>query len=146
MRKVSSGWTWFYKFAFPTLWIAAFGLGTVAMFVASGAFSRDHRWLFLTGLLAGTSIIYWSCIRVKKVSLDGDSLVISTFRRELRVPLRNVRRVSGSIFWHPELIWLHFRCPTDFGTCVVFIAPMRLLGFREHPLVRELRALVSRAS
>jgi hypothetical protein len=146
MRNLSSSWTWFYKFAFPTLWIGGFGLGTVAMFVAPDSWSadpREVRWLFLALLLAGTSIIYWSAIRVKKVALDVDSLLISNFRRELRVPLHNVKRVSGSIFWHPELIWLHFRYPTDFGPKVLFIAPMRFFGFGEHPLARELQALVS---
>ena len=148
VRKLSSGWTWVYKFAFPTLCIGSFGLGTVAMLVAPDSLAtdpREVRWLFLSLSLAVTWIEYWSGIRVKKVALDGDSLIISNFRRELRVPLHNVKRVSGSIFLHPALICVQFRYPTDCGSNVVFIAPLRLFGFGQHPLVRELQALVSRS-
>jgi hypothetical protein len=56
MRKLSSGWTWFYKFAFPTLWIGSFGLGTVAMFVAPDSLATDPRgvrWLFPRSLACG---------------------------------------------------------------------------------------------
>lgn len=150
MRPLSSALTWFYKFVFSALWIGGFGLGTVAMFVASHTSSgedlREIRWLFLAAWIAGASMIYWTCIRAKKVSLASDSLVISNFRRELRIPLRDVERVTGSFLWNPELIWLHFRRPNDFGSKIVFIAPMRWFPYGRHPLTRELNALVARES
>jgi len=147
MRTLSSRWTWFYKFAFPTLWIGGFGIGTLQMFLDPDSFSgddpRDVRWAFMAALLLGSAVIYWSCIRVKRVSLDTDAFLISNYRDEIRVPLHDVERVSGSVLWNPELIWLHFRRPTRFGSRVVFIAPMRFFGFGRHPLARELNSLVT---
>ncbi len=147
MRMLSSRWTWFYKFAFPTLWIGGFGIGTLMMFLAPDSFSwdypRDLRWAFVAALLVGSAVIYWSCIRVKRVLLDSDAFLISNYREEIRVPLRDVERVSGSVLWYPKLIWLHFRRPTRFGSRVVFIAPMRFLGFGRHPLARALSSIVT---
>ena len=74
MRVLSSGWTWFYKFIFPTVWIGGFGFGTLMMFLAPDSFSGDDvrgiRDEFLTILVLGSALIYWSCIRVKRVSID----------------------------------------------------------------------------
>jgi len=146
MRVLSSGWTWFYKFIFPTIWIGGFGFGTLMMFLVPDSFSGDDvrviRDEFLTILVLGSALIYWSCIRVKRVSIDSDSVLISNYREVIRVPLRDVERVSGSILMHPELIWLHFRRPTRFGSRIVFIPPMRWFALNRHPLVRELNLLV----
>jgi hypothetical protein len=99
---------------------------------------------FVLAWIVGTSVIYWSCIRLKKVSLVGDSFVISNFRREIRVAARDVERVTGSVLWSPELVWLHVRTPTDFGRKIVFMPGVRLFGgFSQHPLVSELSTFVA---
>jgi hypothetical protein len=148
LRNLSSGLTWLYKFAFPTVWICGFGAGTLALFLVSED-ARDPellelRWLFLGGLLIGTAMIYWSLIRLKKVSLVGDEFVISNYRKEIRVKIRDVGKVTGSVLWNPELAWLHFRVTTDFGTSAQFMPPMRfsLNPFSRHPIVEELNLLI----
>ena len=147
---LSSRWTWFYKFVFPTLWIGGFGLGTLMMFLAPDSLSgdefRDARWTFLAALLVGSGVIYWSGIRVKRVSLESDAFLISNYRDEIRVPLLDVERVSASMFCNPELIWLHLRRPTRFGSRVVFIAPARFFAFGRHPLATELNSIVTAAA
>lgn len=129
------------------MWIGGFGFGTLMMLLAPDSFAGDDvraiRGDFVTILAVGSALIYWSCIRVKRVSVDSDSFLISNYHEEIRVPLRDVERVSASLLMHPELIWLHFRRPTRFGSRIVFIAPMRLFALGRHPLAQELNSLVA---
>jgi hypothetical protein len=135
--------TYLYKFVFPSLWIGGFTVATTAMFLSIDRDAQGLRWVFLGITILGAAVWYWSCMRIKQVKLDAGSLAISDFRREITVPLAAVDRVSGSVLMSPELIWLHFRRPTAFGDKVVFMAPIRgFAGFRRHPLVDELRALI----
>ena len=81
-------------------------------------------------------------MRLKKVSLDGDALLIEEFGRKARVPLRDVEEVTGSILLRPEIVWLRFRRPTEFGNRILFMPPYRMFGgFTRHPMVAELRTL-----
>lgn len=137
--------TFFYKFVFPTLWIGVFALVASAMFLSHDRDAQEVRWIFLGITILGAAVWYWSCMRIKQVRLDSGSLKISDFRQEITVPLAAVERVSGSVLMSPELVWLHFRRPTAFGSKVVFMPPIRWFkGFRRHPLVAELRALSER--
>src|SRR5262245_4368865 len=117
MRELSSSLTWFHKFAFPTLWIGGFAIGTLIMFIGPHSLEeevREMRWLFLGLTVIGTLFLYWFCMRLKRVRLSGGALLISNYRTELEVPLRDVEVVSGSLLVKPELIWLRFRRPTAF--------------------------------
>jgi hypothetical protein len=151
VRVLSSAATYLYKVFFPAVWIGVFTLVTLLMFIAPRASEgddlRETRWFFLAITLVGSSFFSGFFMRLKKVALSGDSLVITNFRRQIVVPLRDVERVSGSIPISPELMWLHFRHPTDFGTKIVFMPPWRFFGgYTRHPLVRELNTLIEQAS
>ncbi|HTF33533.1 MAG TPA: hypothetical protein VK714_07505 [Myxococcota bacterium] len=149
MRQLSSSMTSFYKFVFPTVWIGAFAFVTLLMFMAPDSSKgngdvHEMRWIFAFMTLLGGNFIYWGCMRLKTVSMSGDALIISNYRRRVDVPLRDVEAISGSMFMSPELIWLRFRHPTPFGEKIVFMPKVRFhFGFSRHPLVAELRALIS---
>ncbi len=149
MEDLSSKLTFFYKFVFPTMWIGMFALGTLLMFVAPDSFEgdgdlREMRWLFLGATLVGTTFIYWACMRVKRVSLANREFVISNYRQTIRVPIRDVERVSSSVLMNPKLIWLHFRRPTEFGSRIVFMPKQRFFGgYTRHPLAKRLNELLA---
>ncbi len=91
-----------------------------------------------------TAILVALFIRLKAVSLDGKALVISNFRREIRVPLSELDRATGSIGGNLEFVWLHFKSVTPFGKTVLLMPPNRLtFGFSRHPLVAQLNALAN---
>jgi len=116
-------------------------------FLKDGGDVSEIRWIFLIiGILFG-ALIYWSSMRLKRVTLDGEVLRISNYRSEIVVHLRDIERVTGSILMNPELVWLHFRMPTEFGTKIVFMGKSRFFsGFTRHPVVKELRELIWKAS
>jgi hypothetical protein len=144
MRDLSSRMTLFYKAFLPSVWIGVFAFATIQTFL--GRDSWESRWILLAITVGGTTVLYWLGMRLKRVRLDDDALLVSNYRREVRVPLREVERVTGSVFLNPEIVWLHFRRPTEFGTRIVFaprVRPWR--GFTPHPIVAELRELVEQA-
>jgi len=154
-RTLSSVQTFWMKVVFPVLWIGGFAVGTTAMFLA-GEWLHDRaghqppsemKWIFLLATVAGSAFIYWCCVRLKRVSLDGSSLVISNYLKEIVVPLRELKSVS-EIRWiniHP--VTLSFRRETAFGKSVVFMPRMRWFSFlSSHPVVDELRAAAGLAT
>ena len=144
MRTLSSSWTFFHKFVFPTILVGGFGLSTLAMFHACEA---PPKWIILSFFMVGTAYSYWAGWRLKKVDIDESSLYISNFRIAIQVPLRSIESVSGSALISPELVWITFRRPTEFGSKIVFVPEMRFFftGLSPHPIVKELRQLVLEA-
>lgn len=152
MEDLSSRLTFFFKVVFPTFWIGAFALATLFMFVSPESFQGDsdvrelrQGFLFLT--VAGSTFFYLTCLRAKRVLLDGDDFVVSNYRRSIRIPVRSVERASASILLTPELMWLHLRESSDFGDRIMFIPGQRLLGgYTRHPLAKRLNRLIAEAS
>jgi len=147
-RTLSSAQTFLMKFVFPVLWIGGFAAGTTAMFLAGeGQYDgagqpppSEMKWIFLLVTLAGSAFIYWCCVRLKRVSIDGSSLVISNYLKEIVVPLRELERVSENRWINIHPVTLSFRRETDFGRSVVFMPRMRLFSFlSSHPVVEEIR-------
>lgn len=77
-------------------------------------------WLLIFGILAKLSS------RLKKVYLAGDTLYVSNYLRQIRIPLSEVTSVevsdmSGRWKWEPPTIAIRLRWPTEFGRRIVFI-------------------------
>jgi hypothetical protein len=143
---LSSRATALYKFVLPALlgvWFAgtvwAVGFAVEPGVPGIGAF----RW-FLAGIGAFVvGLLLWLHAGLKKVTLEGDSLVVSNFRDSVRVPLHDVARVTPSRFTNPESIQLDLVVPCSFGQRITFLPPQRWVrGFTPHPLAAELAALV----
>jgi hypothetical protein len=129
-----------------------FAMGTAAMFLApADGWSPSPpptalRWIFLSITLVGGTLLHLLARRLRKVSLEDGALAVSHRGREVRIRLQDVARVAGSVLMNPELVWIHFRRPTEVGTRIAILPPMRFWrGFAPHPLAAELAELVRRA-
>lgn len=146
MRTLSSEWTFFYKFVFPVLWIGVLAYIMLPMFATPGSFhlTANFRFVILLTIAVFACGLWFSIsIRLKKVALRDGLLLISDFRKQVEIPLRDIERVSGSILMNPELVWLRLKSPTEFGSKIVFMAKFRLLsGLTRHPVVEELERLI----
>lgn len=146
MRTLSSEWTFFYKFVFPVLWIGVLAYVMLPLFAATGSSNLwgNSRFVILMTIAVFACGWWFSIsIRLKKVALRDGLLLISDFRKQVEIPLRDIERVSGSILMNPELVWLHLKGPTEFGSKIVFMAKFRLLsGLTRPPVVEELEQLI----
>lgn len=145
VRTLSSRQTALMKFVVPPVWILAFGAAALMPWWAGAGRSPvpiESQSLFLLVWLVGGLLIWRTCARLKRVRLDGATLLISDYRTTIRVPAGDLEEVTENrwISMHP--VTLHFRRPTEFGNEVVFMPKVRPFGFvSSHPVVAELRAL-----
>src|SRR5437870_13592916 len=90
-------------------------------------------------LWLGVAFIVRTCIPLKRVRLTQDTLLISNYWQEIRVPLRDVHDVTESRWINIHPVTLHLRHPTAFGSRVVFMPQTRWFGSGwPHPIVEEL--------
>lgn len=144
-RPLSSGTTLVFKVAIPVGYFAYVGILTWLIF------ARGHRppplagtVLLLTVLLGVGGFILWVCAPLKRVRVDGTTLLVSNFRREIRVPLVSIARVWETRWINIHPVTIELRAPTEFGRRIVFMPRVHwFLLWRAHPVVTELRALAA---
>ena len=135
-RIISSAQTFITKFILPFVVVGVFTYGI------SLAGSRVFPILGPAGLLLAASI-YWFYVRLKKVAIDSEGLVISNSVREVRVPWRDVIKVTGNRWKKTHQVTITFDREMGFGTSVVFMPKFRFLWpGQEHPIAQELRELM----
>ena len=141
--------TFFYKWIFPSLWSAIFGL--VAVTISFEGFatwpSRYEFAILPVAWLLGGPYMFWFAGRLRMVTVDADRLVISDGRgRAEYVPVSNIVSVHETRFWNPRLTVIQYSRPSGhLGTARVlqrffFRWPVAL-----HPDVRYLRERVEAA-
>ena len=142
-KRISSLQTLPTKIIFPVLWITLFGFAPLVLFInqpnASGA---SVKWIFLLVWVAGTAFIYWSCIRLKAVSIDSNHLYVSNYLREISIPLSEISDVTENLWINSHPVTIHLRAFSEFGDKIVFIPKIRMFAFfSSHPVVSELMEL-----
>lgn len=86
----------------------------------------EYGWVLVVCIGVFTlAILWWTLGGLKQVELDGDELIISDLRAEIRVPLASVEKISRRSMSDPPRYTLTFSEDTDFGRRVRFIAPRR---------------------
>lgn len=157
MRTLSSSSTFTAKFISPMVLNAGLGVVVASLWV-------PHMWSDATGhapvpmrirlacvaiWAALTIASFWIASRIKVVRLDGDDLVVSNFRREIRVALADVVSVSYWSAANPQVVSLSLRTDTPFSRRILFMPERRwTISFREPPIVQELqtRSAAARSS
>jgi hypothetical protein len=143
METISSSLTFIYKFGLTVLWSGGFGLGTLAMFFSDKPEAHDMRWQFACAWMLGTAFLWWICARLKRVELDGSTLVISNYRDDIRVEARDIADVRQNRLINLRPITLTFKRETPFGRAVTFMPHVSFRFFSEDDIVARLRSLAS---
>lgn len=154
-RRISTKWTFFFKYIFPVTILTIFTIQTGLMYCCPDQVRlRGHsdilevRQGFALALLFAAGFLYWPCMRLKRVRIAGHELLVSNYLKEIHVPLSQVEKISGSDSWLGSgHLKIHFSQPTEFGRSIVFMPTERWFPcyFTEHPVVAELEELVQTA-
>jgi hypothetical protein len=144
MRRISSGWTFFYKRIFPIIWV-----GFLAVFAGIGAVKGQGPFAVIVPLvMIGFGYFLMQKLvfdLVDEVSDDGDALVVKNRGQEQRIALADIKNVNYSPFVSPPRVTLSLRRPTVFGEQITFCAPLRLAPFSQSPVIADLIERVDRA-
>jgi hypothetical protein len=140
-KLLSAPSTIFWKFVFPTIWISGFGAGAITSALRA---HDDSRWIFPAVWILGSSWLLWFALRLRRVALGGETLYISTYRREIALPLSAICRVSQSYMSRPQTICLRADRETPLGQKFIFIAGGWPRIISPHPLAVDLEQLVAK--
>jgi len=148
IRTISSRMTFFFKYIFAPIWIFGFGAGTLALFMgeaqtaSGGPPSLGDQLFFAAVWVVGTISIILIVRPLKRVRLDDEALLISNYRREIRVPLSQIAEIKQNVWLNTRPVTIIFRGETEFGRRVQFIPPSKMGRWKfwnEDPIVVELR-------
>lgn len=146
-RTISSAMTVFMKIIFPAIWITGFGAGTLALWLCAPGVGRqapppEMKYFFSAIWIAGSGLVLFFSTPLKRVRVDNANLYISSYSREITVPLRQVRAVTENVWINTHPVTIHFHDSTEFGSKITFMPRHRFPGFlRSHPIAQELRRL-----
>ena len=137
-RKMSSAWTFCYKFIVPALWAAAIGIAMEWTF-------PNEQVLFVVAVVwtVGGIALLRVCVPLKRVSLEDDALLVSNFRTEWRIPYALIAEVTQNRWIKLRPITIRLKRDVGCGKTVVFMpyVRMRWRFLQEDPEVDELRTL-----
>lgn len=112
-----------------------FGAGTIVAIMHNGA----EGFMFLLGLVFGCMLFYFLVGRAKKVEISDKYLYVSNFKKSIKIPITNIKRVSDNILFSPRSINVEFYKETEFGRSITFIAYTQFfLFYNSHPAVRDI--------
>jgi hypothetical protein len=143
MRRISSRWTFFYKFIFPLIW---FGFIIVFLIVAVVVPTRSGQALPIPALIVPIimGVIGYSLMKKMIFNLadevwdDGNALVVKKSGQEEHIALSDIKNVNYSTMTSPPRVVLSLRRPSVFGDQVAFCAPIRFIPFSTSPLIDDL--------
>jgi hypothetical protein len=92
-------------------------------------------WSLLAFNWAGGLVYFFLARSLKKVSLRGDSLLVSERSREIEIHVSQVSKVTGPDWTTLRRITIHLRAPSAFGKKIVFAGRL----FSAGRIARELR-------
>jgi hypothetical protein len=100
------------------------------------------KFVFLLFWIVGIAFIYWSCIRLKDVSVDDNFLYVSNYMKEISIPLSDIHDVTENIWVNIHPVTIHLKSPSEFGDKIIFMPKVRYFSFfSSHPVVGELKEL-----
>jgi hypothetical protein len=145
IRRLSSAYTFIYKYVYTSLWIFGFG-GSVVVIFFNSRMSREF-WILGSVWILGLFGIVLFCARLKRVRMNEKHLYISNYLREVRVPLNSVTDVRDMNRISLQAVSLKFLPSTPFGSSVTFIPQIRFRNMSEpHPVVKEIKTAVKQAN
>jgi hypothetical protein len=143
MRRISSQWTFFYKFVFPVIWVSFL---IVFLIVAVFVPVRSGQSPPIPALIVPVIMIGVGYTLMKKLIFnladevwdDGDTLVVKKGGQEQRIALSDIKNVNYSVMTSPPRVVLSLRRPSVFGDQVAFCAPIRFIPFATSPIIDDL--------
>jgi hypothetical protein len=139
-RILSSPYTVVWKFGFPAIWICGFGAGAIAAGISA---TDANRWIFPLVWIVASAWLLWFALRLRRIAISDDTLYVSTYFREISLPLSQICRVTQSYISRPQTIALHADRDTLLGRKFVFVAPGWPRIISRHPLAIELEERIA---
>ena len=99
-------------------------------------------------LLLHPLVFYFWLGQAKTLFLDGETLVVKSWWKETRVPLKAIVGMGNSAMSNPRRVWIEFATPNEVGRFVIFTPELKWFNwsiFTPHPNEEFLRKQIVEA-
>jgi hypothetical protein len=100
--------------------------------------------MLMLGII-GTAVLWWLCVRLKRVRMDDQSLYISSYWNEIVVPLRDVSDVTQDFWGSYPRVFIRFHHTNLFGASISFMPRTQWFDFGPPAVIEELENAIRRA-
>lgn len=145
-RTLSSSATFFLKFIFSAIFIAAAGLLLFIFFF--WPIITHERFIWPAAIFAiiwsgiAVSCCYLVTMPLKKVNVDDRTLYVSNYINEIAIPLSEIDRVEELYEFRFKPILIHLKSPTLFGQKIKFMPHTEFKWWwKEHSVIGELKEM-----
>jgi hypothetical protein len=141
-RVISSGWIIIFKLIIPLAFTA------LSIFLVLSLFAYEQRpprnAIIGVLMVVGVNVYnWWWGVKLKQVSVDDRNLYAANLTREITIPLSEIDYVYDFPGGWPVIVRL--KAESEFGRSIFFIAKRKPFLYSSHPIVQELRELISRS-
>jgi len=145
MQKLSSSLTYFYKVILPLVYIMLFAGLFILLLSLDLALPGLISFLISGIIFSLVFLLYF--YGIKKVSIDGDFLFVSNFKKEIEIPLSQISSTKENVWVLPRKITVRLNEPSTFGEKITFLGYHQpFLFFKTHPALEEIRRRVANNS
>lgn len=128
MRKLSTNLTFFWRL-YAIVWVLFFPVSGIYWLYRYFSFSETvfdpgKLVLFILFALISSVFVHFMLGKLKNVFLDGDTLIVSNFFKQIRIPLSEVSHVDNPDLSSLQRIKIILHIPSEFGEEIVFAPPM----------------------
>ena len=127
--------TWWLKYFYPSafalilvgegLWFGLFGKPPLLPFLSTVYGVWKPLLLFCVVVGIAIFLVVLQGLPLKRVRMDDESLYISNYLREIRMPLSGMAHVSELLGWRQgNRVTITFRNDTPFGRTITFMPPI----------------------
>ncbi len=137
-RQISSKDTFFYKIILPVFFLICAAVVPAAVYL----YDRNNNFVaavfVFIFLFLSAALLFLMTKALKKLSLDDNILYVSSYRKEIAVPLSNIDKILWFGDIRPTIIYL--RTPSEFGKKINFYPNITVISGL-NPIVEELKEL-----
>jgi hypothetical protein len=143
-EKLSSSWTFHYKWMVPALSLVICSVALLFKPWYASAKYADYSLFMKVGISFACLVVLWFVIRdarrLKEVWLDGDILIVKGYKAQVSIPLTQIEELKVKRLDQFGTVKVRLRTPQDWGDEFEFM-PLLKFGktFEKQPVVEMLR-------
>ena len=130
------------KFFIPVYWILFFGgFGLLLLFSVDEKTKPPPALFFIFGV-GGAAILYFTAMKIMKISADDKFLYVSNYPKEISIPLSDISEITQNIWVRGRPVTIYLKTVSPFGRKIKFLPKSRGFQFLQpNPVVAELKQM-----
>ena len=138
-RQISAKDTFFYKIILPVFLLICAVVVPLSVYLYDRENNAVAAVFVFVFLIISAALVFVMTKAAKKLSIDGDVLYASNYRKEVSVPMSNIDKILWFGDMRPTMIYL--KTGSEFGKKINFYPNVKYTFRESNQIVEELKEL-----